>query len=69
MRIDLVVKVLTQLMGADLGRILGVLVSSNVLAGFVLALYAVAVSEIVRGLEERHWRRQAQRGERGREVG
>ena len=44
------------------GNIRGLVISSNVLTGFLVALYAVAVSEIVRGMEERWWRREARGG-------
>ena len=59
---DMVVRVLNPLLGADAARVAGLVISSNVLTGFLVALYAVAVSEIVRGMEERWWRREARGG-------
>jgi hypothetical protein len=50
---ELVVAVLALVLNADLARIAGAVLSVNVLTGFVLALYAVAVSEIGRILETR----------------
>lgn len=49
---ELIVSVLSLVLHADLARIAGALLSVNVLTGFVLALYAVAVSEIGRMIEE-----------------
>jgi hypothetical protein len=53
---DLIVRVIAVWLGADGARLAGLLVSSNVLTGFLVALYAVAVSEVVRHLEERQAR-------------
>ena len=55
---DMIVRVLAQVLGADGARLAGLVISSNVLTGFLVALYAVAVSELVRGMEERRWRRE-----------
>lgn len=49
---ELVVTVLSLVLHADLARIAGAVLSVNVLTGFVLALYAVAVSELGRMIEE-----------------
>jgi hypothetical protein len=49
---ELVVTVLSLVLNADLARIAGAFLSVNVLTGFVLALYAVAVSEIGRMIED-----------------
>lgn len=48
---ELVVSVLSLCLQADLAKIAGAFLSVNVLTGFVLALYAVAVSEIGRIIE------------------
>ena len=53
---DMIVRLLAQWLGPDTARIAGIVISSNVLMGFVIALYAVAVSEIVRAMEEGAWR-------------
>jgi hypothetical protein len=53
---DMIVRLLVPWLGVDGARLAGIVISSNVLTGFVIALYAVAVSEIVRGLEEGLWR-------------
>jgi hypothetical protein len=42
--------------GPEAGRIAALLVNSNVLTGFVLAVHAVALSEISRVIEETGWR-------------
>jgi hypothetical protein len=46
-----IVSLLSQALGADLARIIGAVVSTNVLTGFVAAAYAVAIAEGVRRLE------------------
>jgi hypothetical protein len=48
---EIVISVLALFLNADLSRIAGAFLSVNVLTGFVLALYAVAVSEIGRIIE------------------
>ena len=50
---ELVISVLSTMLDADLARIGGAFLSVNVLTGFVLALYAVAVSEVGRLIESR----------------
>jgi hypothetical protein len=40
-------------------------IGSNVLVGFILAIYAVILSEVVRTLEEAHWRMRGRRRLRG----
>lgn len=50
---ELVVTMLTVLLGRqDLAQIAGILVSVNVLTGFVIAIYAVVIAEAVRRLED-----------------
>jgi hypothetical protein len=49
---EIVMSILALFLNADLARIAGAFVSVNVLTGFVLALYAVAVSEIGRIIED-----------------
>lgn len=53
---DMVVRMLAVWLGPQGARIAAIVVSTNVLAGFVIAVYAVAVSEVVRTLEEWKWR-------------
>jgi hypothetical protein len=55
---DLIVRVLAVPLGPEAAQAAAILISSNVLSGFVLAVWAVAVSELVRVLEEAHWRLQ-----------
>lgn len=45
-------RVLATWLGPEGGKFAAVLVSSNVLVGFLVALYAVAISEVVRLMEE-----------------
>ncbi len=47
----LIESVLAAFMNADLAKILGALVSVNVLSGFVIALYAVMIAEFIRAAE------------------
>jgi len=49
----LIETVLAVFMNADVAKILSAIVSVNVLSGFVIALYAVLVAEIVRFFEQR----------------
>lgn len=49
---DIVVSILSQFMRADLAHLAGILVSVNVLTGFAIGVFAVAIAEIVRRLEE-----------------
>lgn len=53
---DLIIRLIAGIAGPAWAQIIGVIIGSNVLAGFVLGLYAVAISEIVRVMEEAHWR-------------
>lgn len=53
---DMIMRVLSQWLGPEAAKVAGLLISSNVLTGFLVALYAVAVSEVVRVMEERAWR-------------
>ena len=53
---DLLVRIMSGFVGPEGARAIGIVIGSNVLAGFVIALYAVVVSEVVRVLEEGHWR-------------
>ncbi|HEX4892342.1 MAG TPA: hypothetical protein VFV47_03585 [Hyphomicrobiaceae bacterium] len=62
---DLIVRVLAVPLGVEGAQAGAIVISSNVLTGFVLAVWAVAVSELVRVLEEAHWRLQG----RGRSAG
>lgn len=48
---EIVISILSLFLNADLARIAGAFLSVNVLTGFVLALYAVVVSEIGRVIE------------------
>ena len=49
---NIVVTLLGQLIPPAAAKVVGVLVSVNMLTGFVIAVFAVAISEIVRRLEE-----------------
>ena len=49
---DIVVSMLAQIMSPELARIAGILVSVNMLTGFAVAVFAVAIAEVVRRLEE-----------------
>jgi len=49
----LIETVLAVFMNADVAKILSAIVSVNVLSGFVIAIYAVIVAEIIRFLEQR----------------
>ncbi len=49
----LIVTVLSSFMPLDVARVAGALVSVNVLSGFVIALYAVVIAEMVKFFEER----------------
>ncbi len=50
---EMVVRLLSLIFNADVAKVLAILVSVNMLTGFVIAVYAVAISELVRKLEER----------------
>ena len=50
---QLLVLMLSELLGPDGARIIGLFGSVNVLTGFVIAVYAVAIAEAVRVLERR----------------
>ena len=43
---------LAQIMSPELAKIAGILVSVNMLTGFAGAVFAVAIAEVVRRLEE-----------------
>jgi hypothetical protein len=58
---DLIVRILSAYTGPQWAKAIGIIVGSNVLVGFVIAVYAVVLSEIVRTLEEGHWRLRGQR--------
>jgi hypothetical protein len=62
---DLIVRLLGMYIGPEWAKVVGVVVGSNMLAGFVIAIYAVMLSEIVRHLEEAHWRLRGYRRVRG----
>ena len=49
---NIVYTLLSQLVSPALAKAIGVVVSVNILTGFVIAVFAVAISEIVRTLEE-----------------
>ncbi|MFM9940927.1 MAG: hypothetical protein ACKVP7_15695 [Hyphomicrobiaceae bacterium] len=49
---DMIVRVLGVWLGPDGAKLAGLVISSNVLTGFLVALYAVAISEVVRAMEE-----------------
>jgi hypothetical protein len=48
---DIVVTLLSQFVGPGVAKAVGVLVSVNMLTGFVIGVFAVAIAEIVRRLE------------------
>lgn len=58
---DLLVRLISGFTGPEWGRAIGIVIGSSVLAGLVIAVYAVAISEVVRVLEEAHWRLKGQR--------
>jgi hypothetical protein len=62
---DLLVRLVAGYTGPDWARVIGVVIGSNVLVGFILAIYAVILSEVVRTLEEAHWRMRGRRRLRG----
>ncbi len=49
---DIVVSMLALYVPPDAAKVLGVLVSVNMLTGFAIAVFAVAIAEVVRQLEE-----------------
>lgn len=49
----LIVSLLAVPFGTEVAKAIGILVSVNMLAGFVISIYAVLISEIVRAMEER----------------
>jgi ABC-type transport system involved in multi-copper enzyme maturation permease subunit len=49
---DIVVGMLSQLMPLDWAKVVGILVSVNMLTGFAIAVFAVAIAESVRRMEE-----------------
>ncbi|MEZ5819067.1 MAG: hypothetical protein R3D44_18510 [Hyphomicrobiaceae bacterium] len=62
---DLIVRIVSSYLGPEWAKVLGVVIGSNVLVGFVIAIYAVALSEIVRAMEEAHWQLRGHRKVRG----
>jgi hypothetical protein len=58
---DLIVRLAGAFLGTSPARVVGVFIGSNVLVGFIISLYAVVLSEVVRVLEEAHWRSQRRR--------
>lgn len=53
---DLIVKLVATYTGPEWAKVVGIVAGSNVLVGFVIAIYAVLLSEVVRTMEEAHWR-------------
>lgn len=49
---DIVVSVLTQVMPTDVAKLAGILVSVNMLTGFAIGIFAVAIAECVRRMED-----------------
>lgn len=62
---DLIVRILATYAGPEWAKAIGIVVGSNVLVGFIIAVYAVVLSEVVRVLEEGHWRLRGHRRIRG----
>lgn len=62
---DLIVRIVGTYVGPEWAKVIGVVVGSNVLVGFVIAIYAVVLSEVVRTLEEAHWEMRGHRRIRG----
>lgn len=62
---DLLVRLIATYTGPEWAKAIGIVIGSNVLVGFILALYAVILSEVVRTLEEAHWRMRGHRKVRG----
>ena len=62
---DLLIRLIASYTGPDWAKAIGIVIGSNVLVGFILALYAVLLSEVVRTLEESHWRLRGHRKARG----
>lgn len=62
---DLIVRMASIYTGADWAKVIGIFIGSHVLVGFILAIYAVILSEFVRSLEEAHWRMRGRRRARG----
>ncbi|MGE3915411.1 MAG: hypothetical protein AB7F78_06890 [Hyphomicrobiaceae bacterium] len=62
---DLIVRLLSGWVGPEWAKVVGIVVGSNVLAGFVIAIYTVVLSEVVRIMEEAHWALQGHRRVRG----
>ncbi len=48
---DFIVMLLTSVMDKEWARIVGIVVSVNVLTGFVASLYAAIIASVVRGAE------------------
>jgi len=62
---DLIVRIIGGYAGPEWAKAIGIVIGSNVLVGFVIAVYAVVLSEIVRTLEEAHWQLRGHRRMRG----
>lgn len=62
---DLVVRLLVPVAGLEGARVIGIVVGSNVLVGFLVSVYAVIVAEIVRVMEEAGWRLRGFRSKQG----
>lgn len=58
---DLIVRIVSTYTGPEWAKLIGIVVGSNVLVGFIIAIYAVLLSEVVRILEEGHWRMRGNR--------
>ena len=54
--VGLLVRLVANFTGPEWAKVIGIAVGSNVLVGFIIAIYAVILSEIVRMMEEAHWR-------------
>ena len=53
---DLIVRLVSGQIGPTWAEVVGIVVGSNVLAGFLIAIFSVVISEVVRVMEETHWR-------------
>src|SRR5690606_12488776 len=62
---DLIVRILATYTGPEWAKAVGIVIGSNVLVGFIIAVYAVVLSETVRALEEAHWIMRGHRRVRG----
>jgi len=62
---DLIVRIFAIYLNPEWAKALGIVIGSNVLVGFAIAVYAVVLSEVVRMLEEAHWLMRGHRRVRG----